>query len=75
MSVRRAVRCALRSLPGAAERYPKQINGAVAMCPQVAGEVPWFNAYLDVAYTERTLLDPSSHEPLVGITDPTSEAA
>jgi pimeloyl-ACP methyl ester carboxylesterase len=58
-----------------AERYPHEINGAVPMCPQVAGEVPWFNAYLDAAYTEKTLLAPTAQESLVGIADPGSAGA
>ncbi|MFI6315256.1 alpha/beta hydrolase [Nocardia fusca] len=52
-----------------AERYPDKINGAIAMCPGVTGTVPWFNSYLDGAFTLRTLLDPDGAVPLVGITD------
>ena len=48
-----------------AEQHPEAIDGAVPMCPQVAGEVVWLNAYLDGAYTLRTLLDPTSTMPLV----------
>ncbi|WP_280304942.1 alpha/beta hydrolase [Nocardia abscessus] len=52
-----------------AERYPDKIHGAIAMCPGVAGIVPWFNTYLDGAFTLRTLLDPAGTVPLVNITD------
>lgn len=52
-----------------AERYPDKIDGAIAMCPGVAGTVPWFNTYLDGAFTLRTLLDPDGTVPLVNITD------
>ncbi|MFK0281333.1 alpha/beta hydrolase family protein [Streptomyces sp. NPDC090499] len=51
------------------ERYPDKIDGAVAMCPDVAGPVPWFNTYLDGAFTLRTLLDPDGTVPLVDVTD------
>ncbi len=53
-----------------AEQRPDTIDGAVPMCPQVAGEVVWFNAYLDGAYTMRTLLDPAGTVPLVGVVAP-----
>ncbi|MFD8098473.1 alpha/beta hydrolase [Nocardia fluminea] len=53
-----------------AERYPDKIDGAIAMCrPGVAGTVPWFNTYLDGAFTLRILLDPDGTVPLVNITD------
>jgi pimeloyl-ACP methyl ester carboxylesterase len=58
-----------------AEQHPGRIDAAVPMCPQVAGEVPWFNAYLDAAYTMKTLLDPTGPAQLVGITDPAAAAA
>ncbi|MEV6167819.1 alpha/beta fold hydrolase [Streptomyces sp. NPDC051954] len=51
------------------EQYPDKIDGAVAMCPDVAGPVPWFNTYLDGAFTMQTLLDPDGTVPLVDISD------
>lgn len=52
-----------------AERNQDKIDGAIPMCPSVTGTVPWFNTYLDGAYTLRTLLDPDGTVPLVDITD------
>lgn len=57
-----------------AERAGDRIDGAVAMCPNTAGVVPWFNSYLDGAFTMRALLDPDGTVPLVGAEDPAAAA-
>ena len=57
-----------------AERAGDRIDGAVAMCPDTAGVVPWFNSYLDGAFTMRALLDPDGTVPLVGAEDPAAAA-
>jgi pimeloyl-ACP methyl ester carboxylesterase len=58
-----------------AERRPDVIDGAVAMCPVVAGTTSWLNTYLDGAYTMKTLLAPGSDLPLIGIENPGAATA
>ena len=64
-----------KSLGGAltavlAERRPDRIDAALPMCGDLAGEVAGYNARLDVAYAEKTLLFGDAPIALVRVDDP-----
>jgi len=57
-----------------AERSPKRIDGALAMCGSIGGAVGMMNMALDGAYAFRTLLAPGSDIRLVRVGDDRANA-
>ncbi|GAA0298678.1 alpha/beta hydrolase [Sphingomonas oligophenolica] len=58
-----------------AERTPKRVDGALALCGSIGGAVGMMNMGLDGAYAFRTLLAPESDIRLVAIDDDRANAA
>ncbi len=57
-----------------AERAPKRVDGALALCGSIGGGVGMMNMALDGAYAFRTLLAPDSDIRLVAIDDDRANA-